>query len=255
MKILNLEGFQVGQLTVIEDSGKRANDGCKMWRCKCECGNENYLISTTDLRRQGARAPKHCNNSIHSIVDITGQTFGSLEVIELDKISLGTRKIKWLCKCHKCNREDLVSILGSDLKCGKTQTCGCGHSTSKGAEKIQNILNNSKLFKVIQEFSFDNLINPKTNRKLKFDFAVYSDTDKLSYLIEYDGEQHFYFTNGEKTWNTEENFLETKYRDTLKNKYCLTNNILLYRIPYYDLQNINSLNDILQDKYLIKDSM
>lgn len=248
MAKLNLIGNQYGELTVIEDSGKRSSDGCVLWRCKCSCGENNYLVNTSDLRRTGVRAKKHCSNSIHQVNNLIGQTFGYLEVIQLDKDSLGSRKIKWFCKCHKCNREDLVSIRGNDLISGQSQTCGCGKSFSRGAEKILNILLSTYPQQILTEYSFDTLINPNTNKVLRFDFYI----KELNILIEYDGEQHFYYGNGAKTWNTKEKYEQTKIHDELKNTFCINNNIPLYRIPYMDIEKINQIEDIIQEKYLIK---
>lgn len=243
-KGLDLTGQIFGDLTVIEDSGQRAKDGSKIWRCSCTCGNDNYLVNTSELRRKGDRARTHCNNTIHQIKDLKGQTFGSLEVIELDKSSLGNIKIKWLCKCHNCNRPDLVSIRANDLLMHKSQTCGCGCTISQGAKKVKNILDDNNII-YMAEKTEDDLINPKTNTKLRFDFYL----PKWDIYIEYDGEQHFYYSSG---WNTKEKVIHTQYLDTIKNQWCLNNQKSLYRIPYYDINNINSFEDILQDKYLVK---
>ena len=249
-KSKNLIGKVFGELTVLEDSGKRASDGTIIYRCSCSCGNLDFLISTSELTRTEERARTHCNNSIHTINNLTGQTFGDLEVIEIDKTSIGSGKIKWYCKCHNCNRKDLVSILGNSLLMGQSNSCGCGHSLSRGAAKTQSILQEAKL-DIIQEYSFNNLINPNTKQKLRFDFAIFNN-NKLKYLIEYDGEQHFkYQYNSGKSWNTESHYKETIYKDNLKNEYCIKNNIPLYRIPYTDIKDINKLQDILQEKYLI----
>lgn len=45
-------------------------------------------------------------------------------------------------------------------------------------------------------------------------------------------------------------FRKIQYSDTDKNKYCLEHNIILKRIPYYELENL-SLDSIQSDKYNI----
>ena len=61
--------------------------------------------------------------------------------------------------------------------------------------------------------------------------------------IEYDGIQHFYpieFFGGKVAYD------KTLLRDKLKNEYCLDNNIILHRIPYTELDNIEiKLDNIL----------
>ena len=48
-----------------------------------------------------------------------------------------------------------------------------------------------------------------------------------------------------------EKFIKQKQNDEIKNKYALSHNIPLIRIPYSEKMNI-SLNLIFGDKYLIK---
>ena len=68
----------------------------------------------------------------------------------------------------------------------------------------------------------------------RFDFYI---NDK--YLIEYDGEQHFY-----KASNDRYNFKETQKRDYYKNQWCKENNIPLIRIPYTAYETL-SIEDLL----------
>ena len=55
-------------------------------------------------------------------VDITGQVFGYLTVIELDKTPRKTTRKYWICKC-KCG--NIVSVPGSRLRNGEIVSCGC----------------------------------------------------------------------------------------------------------------------------------
>lgn len=54
-------------------------------------------------------------------IDITGQKFGRLKVIELVRKS-NVWQTKWLCECV-CKNKRIV--LGGNLKNGNTQSCGC----------------------------------------------------------------------------------------------------------------------------------
>lgn len=239
----NLTGMRFGQLLVVEKTDKRANDGSIIWKCKCDCGNDYYNTSS-ELKRK-----VHCNNTIHQVVDLSNKTFGELEVLGIDVNSLGKRKIKWMCKCNRCG--NIKSIRGNDLTSGKSKSCGCTSTISTGAKKILDIIKTSN-YEIKQEISFNDLTNDKTGYKLKFDYGLYQNKQLVS-LIEYDGEQHFYYTNGDKTWNSKEKFEEVCYRDKIKNKYCIQNNIPLYRIPYFELDEIETIQDILQDKFKIKE--
>jgi hypothetical protein len=56
-----------------------------------------------------------------NIIDITGQRFGRLVVIESSGRS-GNYDVTWLCRCD-CGKEKV--IVGSSLKRGGTKSCGC----------------------------------------------------------------------------------------------------------------------------------
>lgn len=66
-------------------------------------------------------------------------------------------------------------------------------------------------------------------------------------MIEYDGEQHFSpvrFNNISEE-RAIEVFKKVQYRDSLKNQYCIKNNINLLRISYKEFDHIQ---DILSGK-------
>ena len=81
----------------------------------------------------------------------------------------------------------------------------------------------------------------------RFDFFL----PQYNLLIEVDGAQHYKFS---KLFHKKrQDFLKAQERDRKKNSYALSHNIPLYRIPYFEIENINTFQDILQDKFLVKD--
>ena len=81
----------------------------------------------------------------------------------------------------------------------------------------------------------------------RFDFFL----PQYNLLIEVDGAQHYKFS---KIFHKKrQDFLKAQERDRRKNAYALSHNIPLYRIPYFEIENINTFQDILQDKFLVKD--
>ena len=81
----------------------------------------------------------------------------------------------------------------------------------------------------------------------RFDFLL----PQYNLLIEVDGAQHYKFS---KLFHKKrQDFLKAQERDRKKNSYALSHNIPLYRIPYFEIENINTFQDILQDKFLVKD--
>ena len=69
-------------------------------------------------------------------------------------------------------------------------------------------------------------------------------------LIEVDGEQHFKYIK--RFHKKKEDFLKGRERDRRKNAYSLANEIPLYRIPFWDINNMQSFEDIIQQKFLVK---
>lgn len=81
----------------------------------------------------------------------------------------------------------------------------------------------------------------------RFDFFL----PQYNLLIEVDGAQHYKFS---KLFHKKrQDFLKAQERDRRKNSYALSHNIPLYRIPYFEIENIHTFQDILQDKFLVKD--
>lgn len=113
--------------------------------------------------------------------------------------------------------------------------CPC-ESESKGEIKIRNylLMHNCEF---ISQYSDSDC---KYKIPLRFDFAIVNQINTPLCLIEFDGKQHFepidYF-GGEKA------FKLNQKRDKIKTDYCLTNNIPLIRIPYWDFDRIEEILD------------
>lgn len=96
-----------------------------------------------------------------------------------------------------------------------------------------------------KQYYFDDLYTNTKKDKLLFDFAIFNN-NKLIYLIEYDGIQHF---NKEHSWKAN-GFFITRKNDLLKNKYCFEHNIPLIRIPFDEKYTIEDLK-IETTKFLL----
>lgn len=112
---------------------------------------------------------------------------------------------------------------------------------SKNEEKIVKILLQEKI-SFIREKTFQDL----KNGKFRFDFYL----PKENIIIEIDGEQHF--KQIKKFQKTRQDFLKQQERDRRKNSYCLANNIPLYRIPYWEIENINCFKQLIKKEFLVK---
>lgn len=114
-KFIDLTGQRFGQLTAIERADDRG--GMSYWICQCDCGK----MATVRAAYLRSETTKSCGCLKSSFQDMTGQRFGKLTVIE-PAGKTNDRQLKWLCRCD-CGNEKI--ILGSSLKSGRTQSCGC----------------------------------------------------------------------------------------------------------------------------------
>lgn len=96
-------------------------------------------------------------------------------------------------------------------------------SISSGEKEIIDILGYHGIQYITQK-SFDDC---KHINKLQYDFYL----PEYNLCIEYDGQQHFIPIDG---WGGEETLKSIQIRDEIKNQYCKNNNINLLRIPYYE---------------------
>ena len=125
---------------------------------------------------------------------------------------------------------------------------GINMNLSKGAQKIAKILKENNYNFCLEKTYPDFRSYKNHNFPYRYDFCVNVDGKEI--LIEYDSELHFKFIPC--FHRIEQNFREAQERDRRKNSYCLANQIPLYRIPYWDLDKINSFSDICIDEYKVK---
>ena len=85
----------------------------------------------------------------------------------------------------------------------------------------------------------------ETGRKLRFDFILYEeDLITPKRFIEFDGRQHI--AGPEAIWSQSDPLEIIQERDNIKNKFCLSHNYPLVRIPYTKLNHI-TIEDSLGD--------
>lgn len=109
-------------------------------------------------------------------------------------------------------------------------------NVSKGEEEIRKYLENNRIDYIFQK-TFDNCRNPKTNRKLKFDYYI----PHKNLLIEYDGEQHYRTGKSGSHYTSKTELQNLKQRDEIKTKYAAANKISLLRIKYTEINKINEI--------------
>lgn len=239
--IKELVGKHINNFTILEVDthyydNKTLTTHKTAFKCLCDCGNIFSTIGETIKQNRIHRCPE-CNKKRIgelSFKDLTGQTFNKLYVEKF--LRMENSKSVFLCKC-KCG--NYKEVKGHELISGSTKSCGCLVST--GEYKIKKLLQeNNIIFE--QQKTFDTCYYKDKNYLSRFDFYINN-----SFLLEFDGAQHFIATSG---WNNQEKFEETKKRDSYKNQWCKENNISLKRIPYWELDNI-TIDNIMDDTFLV----
>lgn len=226
-KLKNEVGNTYNYWTVIaraeNDTQSRAQ-----WLCRCKCGNEG-IVKGSSLRNGKSKSCGCYQKQRTSEVttkNLVGQTIGNFTVLESIMGEKGKARHKWRCRCNLCGNDE-VYISTDNIK--QQESCGC-LTESKGTRKIKDILDRYEI-SFIQEKRFSDLIFEDTGYQARFDFYVNN-----SYIIEYDGRQHFIQGNG--VFDNEEKFIRTQEHDRIKNQYCFDHNIPIIRIPYTELENI-----------------
>ena len=138
-----------------------------------------------------------------------------------------TKKIKIICKKH-----------GEFLQTPNIHLDGCGCpkcNESSGERKIRIFLENKQI-SFVQQKTFDECINTKTFKKLKFDFYL----PEFNLCIEFDGRQH---NQSVDKFGGEKELLNNIFKDNIKNKYCdgSKNKPSLIRISYTQFNEIESI--------------
>ena len=235
-------GKTYNYLTVIKRVDNLENRGEARWLCKCKCGNITE-VSGTHLRNGTIQSCGCVRSEGRNGIDETpGTKYGKLTVIKRScEKNDGSHRF-WLCQCD-CGRQTIVN--GVYLRSGSAQHCGCENSA--GETLIRDILTNNNI-KFKAQYTFPDLTS--NNQRLRFDFGILNENNELSYLIEYDGIQHY------KTgcwYSTTEDLINSQKRDNLKNEYCIKHNIPLIRISYKDKDKINIKNlKIETTEFLLK---
>lgn len=227
--------LQVG----VKNPESKAKNPPSMALCECQCEKKTKRYLEYRALYDGRSTSCGCNrseivakgNKTRSSVKV-GNIYGYLEVIEdlgFRRQSRGRNESWYKCKCYNCGNENFETN-GNNLQTGMTTSCGC--ISSRGEKLISQIFRKNNI-NFITQYTFPDLIS-RNGYRLRFDFAVFNEDNKLDFLIEFDGRQHY--QGPDAKWSQSNNFKIIKENDNLKNKYCKEHSIKLKRIPYYEIR-------------------
>lgn len=236
----NMIGKQFGRLTVLQLDEERTKETNRTYFiCQCNCSNKTIISVRYDSLIEKDRPTLSCGciqrekvqeQGIKNRYDYTGKQINELTVIEYDiENSKKHNRPYWKCRCS-CGRE--LSVVSHALGRGQIS---CGHINSLGEYNVSQILQKLKI-NFISQYSDKNLIG--TTKELKFDFYL----PEQNIMIECQGQQHYFSVD---MFGGEEQFNKQLAYDQKKKDYCLTHNIKLIEIPYWDY-------DIIDEDYILK---
>lgn len=183
-------------------------------------------------------SPKHnIENLIYNINNYCNLNFIKTRAIKISENQKHHRTtILFKCECG----EEFETTVNS-FKSGKTKCDKCSKRKSRYEIMTELFLKENNIsFTMQKRFSDCKNILP-----LPFDFYI----ESKNILIEVDGEGHYKicnFNNCSKE-TAERTFNLTKRNDEIKTNYCNNNNIKLIRIPYWEFENENYKNIILNN--------
>ena len=237
-------GNKIGKLIVLEKD--IMTDFGQKWLCQCDCGNltsvrEDNLINGMLGAKGGTRScgclnpiKSHCRgikridrigdivNNYQYILRLMPDSNRSYNYLFYDLINemwrtSDPRHVKDLAHNSRFEYETSKEALHKYY----TKLAEKSFSAYKDENNIMTMLFQNN-FIWTKQFSFEDC---KDKIPLPFDIAIFNEDFNLSYLIEYDGEQHFHDC-GMFDYDITHN------HDIIKNKYCFDNDVPLIRIPY-----------------------
>lgn len=124
MVIKDLAGIRFGSLVAIGPTERRCG-GQIIWHCKCDCGNDAYVIRGNLIHGKTKSCGCGRNN------DLSGKRFGKLIAIEPTE-QRSEDAVVWRCRCD-CGNETFAS--SRTLASGGKKSCGCLRKKKRNKKK------------------------------------------------------------------------------------------------------------------------
>jgi len=194
----------------------------------------NHLHGQGCIKCMGDRVSKARKCTTDDFILKAKHTHGDRYDYSLVDYKDSRRKVIIICPIHG---EFLQTPLAHSSKSMKQGCPFC--KISKGEDEIEKYLIKNNI-EYIREKRFRYCVNPKTNKKLPFDFYL----PQLNLVIEYHGEQH-YKKMGDYFEKRAGGLKGRQYRDKIKEKFCIVNNISYIQISY---KQYNEIDNILKNK-------
>lgn len=240
---VDLTGQKFGQLTVLKQAENcilPSGQTKSQWVCQCSCG----IICTVQASHLVSGHTKSCGCLVRNElaerrkINIIGNKYGRLTVVEGAKVINNIYKQKCICDCG-----NVVYVTTAQLTTGQVKSCGCMSSVAE-YETEQWLKKMNITYK--KQLSFEDCRNQKP---LPFDFGIFNEKGNLIFVIELQGEQHYraFTFHSESKEQKLLNLQKRQQLDKVKSDYCKANNIPLLTIKYTEFP---IKEEILQKYYI-----
>lgn len=147
-------GMTFGELTVLRQHSEKLHKE-RAWVCLCSCGEET--LATNGQLVRGVKKSCGClrKKTPANALDLTGQRFGKLTVIERAGITNGGSAL-WRCSCD-CGNEKITRA--TTLRRGEVTSCGC----------LANILIEEARTDLLTNKTIDGVQVPRLTQKVRSD--------------------------------------------------------------------------------------
>lgn len=115
---------------------------------------------------------------------------------------------------------------------------------SKGEGKVIFLLNRERIY-----YEMEKTFTDLHHGLYRFDFYL-PNYGGSPVVLEINGPQHY--TQVKRFHKTRQEFLAAQERDRRKISYCLANGIKIYCIPYWELDGIKSVEELLNNEYIAR---
>ena len=106
---------------------------------------------------------------------------------------------------------------------------------------VSNLLSQANL-----SYEREKIFKDCYNGHYRYDFYLL----EKNILLEVQGQQHYIYNK--KFYKNKSEFLKAQERDRRKISYALAHGIKIYCIPYWEMDNISSVEDLFNQKFLAK---
>lgn len=122
------------------------------WECRCDCGKitlvDTYNLTSGAQKSCGCYNLENVRKKRRNSKDLTGRTFGALEVIRY--VKSGNQGTEWECRCNACGNTAVIpaTYLKNYTSCGCLSKQACKNNLSAYHDQIRETKTNPIIFRV-----------------------------------------------------------------------------------------------------------